>query len=194
MGQRTTRAAIPDGRIDHNGGTTLEMLLAAIVSPAKTGTEYVLYSYDVEATDPDVGDILTFSLDVFPAGMTIDGVTGLVEWTPINTQVGGNGVTVRVTDGGGLFDTQGFTIGVATVNNPPVITSVPETAATQGQLYIDDVKATDPDLGDNLTFSLDLAPMAIYWGHPSNHVSWVTKKGAGAPIHVGKHVESQNAL
>ncbi|MBW8370301.1 MAG: multicopper oxidase domain-containing protein, partial [Thiobacillus sp.] len=29
------------------------------------------YSYDVDASDPDAGDVLSYSLDVFPAGMTI---------------------------------------------------------------------------------------------------------------------------
>jgi FtsP/CotA-like multicopper oxidase with cupredoxin domain len=66
------------------------------------------YSYDVNATDPDAGDVLTYSLDVFPAGMTIDGTSGLISWTP--SAAGNSNVTVRVTDTGGLFDTRSFIV------------------------------------------------------------------------------------
>ena len=84
-----------------------------ISSPIATGVDCQLYSYDVEATDPDTGDVLSFSLDVAPAGMTVDPATGLIEWTPDATQVGDNDVTVRVEDTGGQFDTQSFTISTA---------------------------------------------------------------------------------
>ena len=78
-----------------------------------------LYSYDVDATDPDAGDTLTFALDTAPAGMTIDPASGLIEWTPTNAQVGDNAVEVQVTDSGGLSDTQSFTVTVDDVNEAP---------------------------------------------------------------------------
>jgi hypothetical protein len=81
-----------------------------------TATANVLYSYDVEASDPDVGDGLTFSLDSAPAGMTISSGTGLIQWTPTLSQTGANSVQVRVDDAGGLFDTQSFTVDVAAVS------------------------------------------------------------------------------
>ena len=61
----------------------------------------------MDASDPDAGDTLTFSLDSAPSGMTIDANTGVIQWTPSNEQVGSNPVTVRVQDTGGLFDAQG---------------------------------------------------------------------------------------
>ena len=83
--------------------------------PVTAATEGQLYTYDVEAEDPDVGDVLTFSLDVAPTGMTIDSTTGVIIWTPTNADAGNNPVTVRVTDSGGLFDTQSFVIAVGAV-------------------------------------------------------------------------------
>jgi hypothetical protein len=80
-------------------------------TPVTTASDGVLYSYDVEATDPD-GDTLTYSLDVAPAGMSIDPASGLIQWTPAATQVGGNAVTVRASDPDGLFDTQSYTVTV----------------------------------------------------------------------------------
>lgn len=75
---------------------------------AEVGT---LYTYDVNATDPD-GDILTYSLDVNPSGMTIDSATGVIDWTPNSAQIGDNPVTVKVSDGA-LDITQSFTIEVS---------------------------------------------------------------------------------
>ena len=86
-----------------------------------TATEDVPYAYDVNATDEDAGDVLTFSLDVWPIGMTIDPGTGLISWTPIaSTPAGDNDVTVRVTDRTALFDTQSFVISVTKI---PAITA-----------------------------------------------------------------------
>lgn len=75
----------------------------------------VPYSYDVNATDPDAGDVLTYSLVTRPAGMTINATTGLIAWTPAAAQSGANAVTVQVTDNGtpALSATQTFNIAVA---------------------------------------------------------------------------------
>jgi hypothetical protein len=81
-----------------------------------TATVGVPYKYDVDATDPDTDDTLTFSLDTVPYGMSIDSATGVIDWTPGSGQEGDNPVIVRVTDVGLLFDTQSFTI---TVSPPP---------------------------------------------------------------------------
>ena len=121
-----------------------------------------LYSYDVDATDPDAGNILTFSLTTAPTGMTINSVSGLIQWTPAAGQVGANSVTVRVQDQGGLLATQSFTVQVSPPGNrAPFFTSAPTTTATVGQLYSYDADASDPDVGDILTFSLTAAPAGM---------------------------------
>jgi len=58
----------------------------------------VLYSYDVQAMDPDKGDALTYSLVAQPAGMRIDSITGLIQWTPTDTQKATHNVLVKVMD------------------------------------------------------------------------------------------------
>jgi hypothetical protein len=88
--------------------------LPAIVSaPPATAVAGVRYVYDVEATDPDPGEALAFSLRAFPVGMGIDAATGLIQWTPTAAQIGAHPVTVRVTDRAGAFTEQTFTIAVA---------------------------------------------------------------------------------
>ncbi len=84
-------------------------------SPVTSATVDVLYSYDVDATDLDPGDNLTYFLNSPPAGMTIDPLTGLIEWTPSSSQVGDNFVSVSVEDDLGLSDTQEFIVNVADV-------------------------------------------------------------------------------
>jgi RHS repeat-associated protein len=71
------------------------------------------YSYGVEATDPDAGDTLAFSLSTAPGGMTINAQTGLINWTPGANQTGTQSVTVSVTDGRGANDSQSYTVTAA---------------------------------------------------------------------------------
>jgi hypothetical protein len=84
-------------------------------TPVTTATVGQAYTYDVNATDPDAGDTLTYSLDVAPAGMTIDSGTGVISWTPVAGQEGANNVTARVTDSGTppLSATQSFQVTVS---------------------------------------------------------------------------------
>jgi VCBS repeat-containing protein len=88
-------------------------------TPVTTATPGVAYSYAVTATDAS-GSALTFTLDVAPAGMSIDASAGLITWTPTAAQIGPNAVTVRVTNAAGLSSLQSFTITVASLNQPPV--------------------------------------------------------------------------
>jgi FtsP/CotA-like multicopper oxidase with cupredoxin domain len=89
------------------GATNAPSITSTAITTATVGQPY---SYDVNATDPEAGDVLSYSLDAAPAGMTIDGATGLITWTP--GAAGDFDVTVRATDTGGLFATQAFTIAV----------------------------------------------------------------------------------
>ena len=74
--------------------------------PISTAKEGAVYTYGVEATDPN-GDILTYSLTVSPSGMTISSTTGVISWTP--TTAGSFEVTVEVSDES-KSETQSFTI------------------------------------------------------------------------------------
>jgi hypothetical protein len=74
------------------------------------------------ASDPDVGETLTFSLDPgAPAGTSIGPTNGIFTWTPNESQIGTNEITVRVTDDGvpPLSAMQSFTV---TVEPRPVLT------------------------------------------------------------------------
>ena len=121
--------------------------------PVTSATQGQVYQYPVTATDPD-GDTLSFSLTAAPAGMSIDATTGLIAWTPGNAQVGSNSVELKVTDPGGLYTTQSFTVAVANVNDPPIAASDAYSMIANGTLVVAAPgllgNDSDPD-GDSLT-------------------------------------------
>jgi len=74
----------------------------------------LLYSYQVQAADPDREDTLTYSLTTHPVGMSIDPATGLIQWTPNVAQEIIHDVTVKVVDSNSVpnSDTQQFNVSV----------------------------------------------------------------------------------
>ena len=124
-----------------------------VSTPPITATEGHPYQYPLAASDVD-GDELVYSLDVAPAGMNIDAYSGLIAWTPTGDQVGAQTVIVRVTDPGGLFATQSFTIAVAGQNAPPVAQNDVYRMIRRGTLSIAApgilANDSDPDSGDVL--------------------------------------------
>jgi hypothetical protein len=121
------------------------------------------YSVTIEATDPDIpyGDHMTYSLTVYPEGMTINSSTGEINWLPDNDDVGDTTVTVVVTDDSSATDTQSFILTVTNVNDPPVFTSIPDTSFNEDnnllipKSYFYDY-VDDPDNYDStLTFTFN---------------------------------------
>jgi len=69
-----------------------------------------LYKYQLDIED-DSKTKVVYTLDVAPEGMTMEGSTGLIMWTPKANQVGKHEVVIRVSDGW-FRDEQKFTITV----------------------------------------------------------------------------------
>jgi hypothetical protein len=88
--------------------------------PVTTTRVWGSYTYDVSAKDPDADNKLTYWLTAKPEGMTIDSVTGLIEWTPTSAQAGTYDVLVRVTDSNSVpaWDTQEFSVTVTSLDSP----------------------------------------------------------------------------
>ncbi|MCU7815438.1 MAG: putative Ig domain-containing protein [Candidatus Thiodiazotropha sp. (ex Rostrolucina anterorostrata)] len=141
-------------------------------TPLTEATEHALYSYDAEAVDPNPRDSVTYSLAVAPTGMTIDSVTGLIQWTPINAQVGQHVITVQASDRQAAFGEQTYLVTVANQNQPPVITSAPVTTASENVSYGYVVQAVDPDIGDQLVFALNSAPAGMSIDAQTGVIAW----------------------
>ena len=105
-------------------------------TPVLTATQGVTYTYAVAATDPDLpyGDVLTVTAPItLPAWLTLtdhgDG-TATLSGIPTNAHIGSHPVTLKVTDSGGLFAEQSFTVTVTakagyTVFLPLVVRNTP---------------------------------------------------------------------
>jgi hypothetical protein len=175
-------------------------------TPLTKATVDALYTYDVDATDPDAGDTLTYSLTIKPAGMTIDAATGLIQWTPASAQAGANDVAVRVTDNGSVpaSQTQPFTITVA-LPSPPATTVLSTTddcnkkrktilpaACKSGILQVsnNNWRETDSGLYTSYDFSdvsipagVEIASVVVYVEHfeqkgfPAGKLEWAAGTG-----------------
>src|SRR3546814_17591188 len=86
-------------------------------------------------------DTLAYTLVSGPSGATVS-ADGLVQWTAAG--VGDQAFTVRVTDPGGAFSEQSFTISVLGVPNvAPVLAPVPAQSVTLGEELTLPLSATD---------------------------------------------------
>ncbi len=143
----------------------------------QTINEEEAFTFDINATSP-TGSVLTYSLDQasLDAGMTINSVTGVLDWMPDESQGPGTfDVTVMAADESDNADTQTFVINVNEVNLPPVLSEIGDQVAETGMLLTVQAEASDADIPANqLTYSLgqvsldagmtiDAATGAISW-------------------------------
>ncbi|MBK8160965.1 MAG: cadherin domain-containing protein [Rhodospirillaceae bacterium] len=140
-----------------------DFMTNSVAENAATGT---VVGITALASDPDSGDVLTYSLSDDAGGrFQIDATTGVV--TVANgglldfEAATSHSITVVATDAGGLTKTETFSIAVNNVNEAPATlvdddtttNSVAENAAT-GTVVGITALASDPDSGDVLTYSL----------------------------------------
>ena len=105
--------------------------------PPTSATEEAPYSYSITTTDLNVGDTRTLTAPTKPAWLTFTpgaNGSGTLAGTPAQAQVGSHNVVLSVSDGT-VSVTQSFTIVVANVDDQPVFTSTPVTAATEDVPY-----------------------------------------------------------
>lgn len=151
-----------------------------ITSTAVTvATEDEPYTYNVVVTDDD-DSAFTYSLLSKPSGMTIDGSTGQISWTPVNGQTTSGSVIVKVSDNDVTNEgttTQSFTIFVTPVNDAPILTTTAVTTATEDQSYVYTVGATDEE-GDTLGYELTTAPSGMVIGSLTGEINWTPEAAA----------------
>lgn len=142
--------------------------------PVLGGVQDIPYQYEVEASDPDPGDILTYSLESKPSGMTINSQTGLISWLPTASQAGSHLVTIKVTDNIGRFAIQSYQVTVAAIyiNYPPQFSTTPNSSAIAGELYSYPSHAIDPNGTDILTYELLIAPPGMTINSTTGKVKW----------------------
>lgn len=136
-----------------------------------------LLEIDVDTFVPASQSGLTWSLDQRPAGMTINAITGLLNWTPARAQVGAHPVTVRVEDLAGLSNTLDFDVEVIETSAVPLIEPIADRALEVGSLFQVQVIAVDSDPGDDVEFSLDAAPPDMFIDPGTGLIDWLPDSG-----------------
>ncbi len=130
--------------------------------PDQLTSEGQLLTFTVTASDPDVGDTLTYSAVLgngspLPDGAVLDSNTGVFSWTPNYDQAKVYYLNFAVTDKIGARATQSdVKIAVSDTNRPPVLNPIPDQATNEGVLLTFTVTASDPD-GDTITYSAALS-------------------------------------
>ncbi|MDH7516394.1 MAG: putative Ig domain-containing protein [Bacteroidota bacterium] len=136
-------------------------------NPKTTATLNEAYSYRVDATgNPQP----TFSLLISPQGMTIDNISGQINWTP--TQTGDFDVKVRAENRAGSDD-QSFTVHVEPAAVAPVITFTPRVRAVAGQPFVDTVTATGKPAPK---FFLTTAPAGMSIDSLTGIITWTPSR------------------
>ncbi len=152
--------------------------------PPTSVNEDEFYQFSPVIADEDQDDTLTISISNQPSWASFDSQTGELSGTPINADVGFyNGVIITVKDDSdATAATTPFSIEVVNVNDAPVISTVPDTSATQGIDYQYIIAADDDDLNTTLTYSAPTLPSWLTF-NPS------TKTLSGTPLNanVGSH-------
>ncbi|MBF0431943.1 MAG: hypothetical protein HQK83_11725 [Fibrobacteria bacterium] len=118
------------------------------------------YTDTAQASDVD-GDSLSYSLITSPAGMTHE--KQIINWTPVDSQIGRNNIAMEVKDVDGSADTLKWTITVTDSNHAPVFDSEErdmDSNAVVGKTYKDTLRYSDID-GDSLSLSLKTFPEGI---------------------------------
>jgi len=193
-----------------NTANDAPVIISTAVTTANIG---ILYTYDVNASDPDLNDTLTYSLTTKLADMTIDSATGLIQWKP--DQVGENEVIVKVADSNSVptTDIQSFIITVKPP--PPKIAKITPRDGKSGPVQSSDDKRFEIRYGsyksydfsnESIPSDISIKSVVVYiehfeeerfssgrleWavgtGWPTKPVVWASIK---APVHEDENHES----
>ena len=128
------------------------------------------YEGQLSSHDED-GDLMVWSLEKAPTGMTID-AEGLLRWQPERNQIGAHEVIVRVSDVYGGWDERSFAIQVRGTNSPAIIDGDPPPKHRRGTLYATTFTATDAD-ADPVRFRLVKGPSQAILHETSGALQWL---------------------
>jgi len=137
--------------------------LAAITN--RSVNETTLMSLTAGATDPDLPPQgLSYSLLSPPAGAIINPNSGVVTWTPSQSESPAtNVITVKVTDSGTpqLSDTNSFTVTVVEINNGPTLPVIATQHVNRGALLSVTNTATETNIHATLAYALVNPPSGM---------------------------------
>ena len=130
-------------------------------APITTAAQDTLYTYNITASDPDLGAVLNITAPTLPAWLTFTdngNGTATLSGTPTNANVGIHNITLQVSDGIANVN-QIFAIDVGNTNDAPSFTSAAIIIASEDTAYTYAITTSDPDLGSILTITAPTLPI-----------------------------------
>src|SRR5206468_2272964 len=128
-------------------------------------------------------NILTFSLVSGPAGVSLNPTSGLLTWTPTESQgPSTNLITVKVIDNGvpALSDSKSFTVVETESNSEPGLTVPADRTITELSTFPTRRSSDLADVPANtLTFSLVSGPAGVSLNPTSGVLTWTPTEGQG---------------
>ncbi|MEM7550921.1 MAG: putative Ig domain-containing protein [Bacteroidota bacterium] len=140
-------------------------------NPIILATEDQLYSYIINTSDDDVGDIQTISALSIPDWLSLQAQgngEAVLSGIPENEDVGSFSIVLEVTDGIGASANQSFNITVENTNDAPFFTSSPVTGAIQNVSYTYNITTDDVDATDEVSVSLISGPSWLSFNEQAN--------------------------
>ena len=192
---------VNDGKSDSVPATVL-ISVTPVNDPPTAKDDKIVTKEDTPATI----DVLANDFDVDNELITISeftqGKNGSVKinddstltYTPNANFYGTDTFTYTVSDRAGEKDTAVVRVEVVGVNDPPVITSKPVTEAMVGVLYSYNVRATDPDKDDRLTYALIAQPAGMKIDLLSGLIQWMPVETQQATHNVVVKVVDSNSV
>jgi RHS repeat-associated protein len=138
----------------------------SLSTPEDTALTIALSGNDAE------NDALSFEIATPPQHGTLAGQAPDLVYTPAQHYHGPDSFTFRARDASLVSEDATVEIVIAAVNDAPVITSAPDTIATQGATYAYQAMASDADAGDTLAFSLAHAPEGMTINPATGLIAW----------------------
>jgi RHS repeat-associated protein len=171
---------------DTEGGSTTQHFNLAVSNtndapvissqPLLSVLEDESYVYQVVVSDEDIDEVLSFALQTAPSEMLIDSTSGLIQWTPLNEDVGTTLITVVVSDDENASVEQSFSLNIININDQPNFSSVPVINSKEDELYSYVLSATDVDAGDALSFTLLSGPLGMTLDTFSTTLEWTPEQ------------------
>ncbi len=127
-------------------------------STADTAIEDEEYQFEVQWTDPDVGDKVTVDFAIRPGWLQLDVENRLLRGIPTNDDLGDTVAVLIAKDAEGATDTLTLQLYVKNTNDPPFFVSTPKTEAVVDSLYEYAVVVDDVDPDDQLQLFYRIGP------------------------------------
>lgn len=132
----------PDAAVFYVDGVRWQDPLASNVVPTINSNPVLAalsnwpFKYDVKGSDANF-DRLLYSLPTAPAGMTIDTLTGLIQWSPTVVDEGVHPITINANDGQGGVASQSFNLNVVGALTPNIYRILTPIAAIGLEYYLE---------------------------------------------------------